>query len=176
MAATLDQLSYHVRSVVKSLCGGKLTTGPLGKLGAQGDDVAVSKTWSVAIQVDRAHVALPATIDCYLGDVQVGRRACLAAPATGVAHAVIPLNRFLSVNEVDLGDQNAVAAYLVQAMRFEMLQVTSGVTPSFLRPRCLFFPPSTHLCVFPIPLSSCLLKRIFRALHAFPAQTPAPFK
>lgn len=87
------------------------------------DGMALSKTWSVALEVEKAQVDLPATINCYLGEEMVGKMALLASPAAGVTHSTIPLDRVLTDAGFDLVDEDAVTGYLAEGLRFEVQKV-----------------------------------------------------
>lgn len=86
-------------------------------------DGATSKTWSIQVQVEKDQMALPATVNFYLGQNVIGKVALLTIPATGLTHSTIPLDRALAVMGLDLVDTDAVTQYLRQYLRFELLKV-----------------------------------------------------
>jgi tyrosinase len=136
-SVSADELSSYVKFRVNALYADNLTTaassgstsarrfmGPRKAQGTAAEGVIVNKTWSVVIQVDKAQMPLPATVDCYLGASLAGTMALLGIPATGVTHSTVPLDRALAVSLADLGDDEAVLEFLAQSMRFEVHKVS----------------------------------------------------
>lgn len=136
VSVTPEQLSAYVKSRVNALYGDEPAATAYGPRGRprravapgtagsrRGGGVAISKTWSVALGVDKARVDLPATVYGYLGEEVVGKMALLAIPAAGVTHSIIPLNRVLSDVGLDLVDVDAVMGYLEEELRFEVRKV-----------------------------------------------------
>lgn len=125
-----DELSGYVTSQVNALYSdSSISSGarkPKYRRGGRGGSVGAyprsgdaqrSTTWSVALQVDKAQVPLPATVGIDLGGQTVGKMALLAIPATGVAHSTINLDRALRAADMNLTNQAAVRDYLSQNMQ-----------------------------------------------------------
>lgn len=132
MDVTPDELSAYVKFRVNSLYTDNSSAYGSSKIprfrsprapGIHRGGMVTSKTWSVALQVDKGQVVLPATVYCYLGDSLVGKMALLAIPATGVTHSTIPLDKALVGAGLDVVDEDAVRTFLVQKLRFEVLKV-----------------------------------------------------
>lgn len=140
-----DELSSYVKFRVNALYTDNSTTATSygGNTGRRfrgprraretAKGVIVSKTWSVAIQVDKAQIPLPSTVKCYLGTSLVGTMALLGIPATGLTHSTIPMDGALAVSLAALGDDEAVLEFLAQYLRFEVQKVS------------LPFPASVHM-------------------------------
>lgn len=77
------------------------------------------------MELDTAQVGLPAAVHCYLREELVGKMALLAAPAAGVTHSTIPLDRVLSDAGLDWTDEDAVTDYLAEALRVEVKKVST---------------------------------------------------
>lgn len=129
-------LEDHVRSRVNALYGANSTSSSTGKdtMAIREDkgrrDGAVtgmrapaSRTWSVALRVDRAQVALPAAVRCHLGGRLVGKMVLLAVPAVGVTHSTVRLDAALSAAGLDLTDEDGVMGYLARKLKFDVKKV-----------------------------------------------------
>lgn len=144
-SVSAQELSSYVKFRVNALYADNATTtaapygsassarrfgGPRNAQGPTEGSVFLSKTWSVALQVDKAQIPLPATVDCYLGASLAGTMALLGIPAAGTTHSTIPLDGALAAALADVGDVEAVLEFLAQNMRFEVHKVS--LSPPFL--------------------------------------------
>lgn len=131
---TPDKLSAYVKFMVNTLYtdvdnSTAYGASKLGRfrsprgLGKRLEDGVTSKTWSIALQVNKGRIPLPATINCYLSEKTIGKVALLAIPAVGVTHSTIPLDRALATTGLDPVDKDAVIQHLRHELRFEVLKV-----------------------------------------------------
>lgn len=135
MSNSPEDLSSYVKFKVNSLYtdtlsaySNELPRNPSRKtVRGEEDGGGVSKTWSVAIQVDKAQVSLPATLNCYLGDRRIGKMALLGIPATGVTHSTLPLDGALELAGVHPGDENDVLDFLANGMSFDVRKVHHAI-------------------------------------------------
>lgn len=133
-------LEDHVRSRVNALYGDNSTSSSTGKnaMGSRrgkyrrhdavmgkGAPASRSRSWSVALRVDRAQVALPATVRCHLGGRLVGKMVLLAVPAAGVTHSTVRLDAALFAAGLDLTDEDGVIGYLARKLKFDVKKVRS---------------------------------------------------
>lgn len=65
------------------------------KVRGEGGGVEEGVEWFVKIAADRSELALPCTLDVYVGGEFAGRVALLGMPRTGTAHARVPLQRVI---------------------------------------------------------------------------------
>lgn len=83
------------------------------------------REWVVKIQVDRADLQLPCSIDMYLGDHLAGRTWLLSMPKTGLAHDELPLSRAISRLGIDSNEPGAIEKRLVNDLHVQVTKVCS---------------------------------------------------
>ncbi|KAI0878700.1 Di-copper centre-containing protein [Hypoxylon argillaceum] len=86
------------------------------------------REWVVKIQVDRADLQLPCSIDMYLGDHLAGRTWLLSMPKTGLAHDELPLSRAISRLGIDSNEPGAIEKRLVNDLHVQVTKVCSDDT------------------------------------------------
>ncbi|KAI0541909.1 hypothetical protein GGR58DRAFT_497545 [Xylaria digitata] len=114
-----------------------------GEMPAVGKSIVAStsrRDWFVDIQVDRADLPLPCSINVYLGEQLVGRTLLLGMPKTGIAHDELPLSRALNRLGVKDNKSEDVERRLMNDL---YVKVAKGGTT--LDPRDI---PSLHIKVF----------------------------
>ncbi|KAI1423995.1 Di-copper centre-containing protein [Xylaria sp. FL1777] len=97
------------------------------------------REWFVDMQVDRADLPLPCSIDVYLGDQLAGRTLLLNMPKTGIAHDELLLSRV--TNRLDA---NSNKSYYVERRLMDDLYVKVAKGNTTLDPRDI---PSLHIKV-----------------------------
>ncbi|KAI1821314.1 Di-copper centre-containing protein [Xylaria intraflava] len=83
------------------------------------------RQWFVSVQVDRADLPLPCTINVYLGDGLAGRSAFLSMPATGYAYDELSLIRAVRNLGIDDSDAEAVENRLMRDLYVRVTKVSS---------------------------------------------------
>ncbi|KAI8626488.1 Di-copper centre-containing protein [Xylariaceae sp. FL1651] len=92
---------------------------------AVADKIAVSRLgreWFVTVQVERADLQLPCSIDVYMGDNLAGRTLLLSMPTEGLAHNELSLRRAISRLDVDQTDTAAIERILKNELRVEVVK------------------------------------------------------
>jgi tyrosinase len=84
------------------------------------------REWFVEIQVDRADLQLPCSIDVYLGDYLAGRTWLLGMPKTGFAHDELPLSRAISRLDVDHNEPGDIERRLINDLHVEVTKVCNN--------------------------------------------------
>lgn len=94
---------------------------------AAGKTVAASTTsrheWFVEVQVERADLQLPCSIDVYLGDRLASRTMLLSMPKTGLAHDELSISRAVNRLDVNGDDSAAVERALLKELHAKVVKV-----------------------------------------------------
>ncbi|KAI3321261.1 Di-copper centre-containing protein [Xylariaceae sp. AK1471] len=84
------------------------------------------RDWFVNVQVERADLPLPCSINVYLGDHFAGRTVLLGMPKTGRAHDELSLFWAVDRLDVDNNDSGVVERALMKDLHFKVFKVFSG--------------------------------------------------
>ncbi|KAI0816122.1 Di-copper centre-containing protein [Xylaria sp. FL0064] len=90
---------------------------------------ASGREWFVDIQVDRADLPLPCSINAYLGDQLVGRTLLLNMPKTGIAHDELPLSRATSRLDIDATKSICVERRLMSDLHVKVMKDGTTLDP-----------------------------------------------
>ncbi|KAJ8124503.1 hypothetical protein O1611_g9137 [Lasiodiplodia mahajangana] len=95
---------------INRLYGGPTTTWKLTNASTS------RREWFIEVQVDRADLQLPCSINVYLGDHLAGRTILLSMPKTGVAHDELPLSRVINFLDIDRNEPKTIERKLISAL------------------------------------------------------------
>lgn len=83
------------------------------------------REWFVDIQVDRADLPLPCSIDVYLGGQLAGRTLLLDMPKTGLAHDELSLSRVTNRLDADHSKPISIERALKNDLHVKVMKVSN---------------------------------------------------
>lgn len=116
---TAAEMSTHVKARVNALYGPPIDPAAVARRAGR----APGREYFIELEVDRAELELPCSINVYLGKTFAGSMTLLDMPATGMSHTEIPLRRALASADTDPFAFEPALGYIRDSFKLDIRKV-----------------------------------------------------